>query len=149
MRKYPPDVNVSEICIDASLKMVERRGPDNFPRFLSQEWCAWTIPEIALKHLCLSGMVGIIQSKITWFWGYILLSLLCSMLLISPNFAVKLIIFSQFWPGGLFPKLLEKALRKAILILSYLLLFVSLSWCFTSQSTILQSCHAMIAMFPA
>ena len=26
-----------------------------------------------LKHLCLSGMVGIIQSKITWFWGYILL----------------------------------------------------------------------------
>ena len=51
-----------------------------------------------LKHLCLSGMVGIIQSKITWFWGYILLPLLCSMSLISPNFAVKLIIFSQFWP---------------------------------------------------
>ena len=50
MRKYPPDVNVSETCIDANLKMVERRDPDNFPRFPLQEWCAWTIPEIALKN---------------------------------------------------------------------------------------------------
>ena len=31
MRKHPPDVNVSETCIDANLKMVERRDPDNFP----------------------------------------------------------------------------------------------------------------------
>ena len=52
---------------------------------------------IILKHLCFSGMLDIIQSKITWFWGYILLPLLCSML-ISPDFDVKLIIFSQFWP---------------------------------------------------
>ena len=52
-----------------------------------------------LKHSCLSGMVGIIQSKIPWFWGYNnLLYLLCSMSLISPNFAVKSIIFPQFWP---------------------------------------------------
>ena len=49
-----------------------------------------------LKHLCLSGMPGIKQSKITWFWGYILLPLLCSMSLISPNFDVD--HFSQFWP---------------------------------------------------
>ena len=37
MRKYPPDVSVSETCIDANLKMVERRDPDNFPRFPPQE----------------------------------------------------------------------------------------------------------------
>ena len=37
MRKYPPDVNVSETCIDANLKMVEGRDPDNFPRFPPQE----------------------------------------------------------------------------------------------------------------
>ena len=52
------------------------------------------------KHLCLRGMLDIIQSKITRFWGYILLSLLCSMSLISPNFDVKSIIFPQFWPGA-------------------------------------------------
>ena len=51
MRKHPPDVNVSETCIDANLKMAERRDPDNFPRFPPQELCAWTIPEIALKEL--------------------------------------------------------------------------------------------------
>ena len=53
-----------------------------------------------LKHLCLSGILDIIQSKITWFWGYILLSLLCSMSLISSNFNPKSIIFFQFWPGA-------------------------------------------------
>ena len=61
-----------------------------------------------LKHLCLSGVVGIIQSIITWFWGYILLPLLCPMSLISPNFAVKSIIFSQLWPGA-FPKIAGKS----------------------------------------
>ena len=30
MRKYPPDVNISETCIDANLKMVERQDPFNF-----------------------------------------------------------------------------------------------------------------------
>ena len=79
-----------------------------------------------LKHVCLSGMLGITQSKITWFWGYIFLPLLFSVSLISPNFDVKSIIFSQFWPGAIyqfwpgafsqfwpgafFPKLLGKAL---------------------------------------
>ena len=52
-------------------------------------------------------MLDIIQSKITLFRGYILLPLLCSMSLISPNFDVKSIIFSQFWP---FPKIAGKAL---------------------------------------
>ena len=51
MRKQSPDVNISETCIDANLKMVERRDPDIFPRFPPQEWCAWTIPEIALKEM--------------------------------------------------------------------------------------------------
>ena len=49
MRNNLPDVNVSETCIDANLKMVERRDPDNFPRFPPQEWWAGSIPEIALK----------------------------------------------------------------------------------------------------
>ena len=31
MRIHPPDVIVSETCIDANWKMVERRDPDNFP----------------------------------------------------------------------------------------------------------------------
>ena len=37
MRKHPPDINISETCIDANLKMLERRDPDNFPRFAPQE----------------------------------------------------------------------------------------------------------------
>ena len=65
-----------------------------------------------LKHFCLSGMLGIIQSKITWFWGYILLPLLCSTSLISHNFDVKLIIFSQFWPGAFSQKLLKQIYPK-------------------------------------
>ena len=56
-----------------------------------------------LKHLCLSGMLGIIRSKITWFWGYILLPLY-SMSLIS----VKLIIFPNFGQGP-FPKIAGKS----------------------------------------
>ena len=63
-------------------------------------WETMTHIRMILKHLCLSGMVGIIQAKITWFWGYILLRLLCSILLISTNFTVKSIIFSKFWPGA-------------------------------------------------
>ena len=61
-----------------------------------------------LKCLCLSGMLGIIPSKITWLWGYILLPLLCSMLLISPNFDVNLIVFSQFLPGAFSQNCWEK-----------------------------------------
>ena len=49
MRKYPSDESVSENCIDTNLEMVETRDPDNFPRLLKQELCAWTIPEIALN----------------------------------------------------------------------------------------------------
>ena len=60
-----------------------------------------THTRVILNHLRLSGMLGILQSKITGFFlGYILLPLLCSMLLISPNFG-----------QGLFPILLEKALE--------------------------------------
>ena len=61
MRKYPSDVSISETCIDANLKMVKRQDPDNFPRFQPQEWCAWTIPEIALKRfLPYMGMAAIL-----------------------------------------------------------------------------------------
>ena len=49
MRKF--DIGVSKNCIDANSEMVETWDPDNFSRFLPQEWCAWAIPEIALKTL--------------------------------------------------------------------------------------------------
>ena len=51
MRKYTSDVSVTKNCIDANLEMFERRVPDNFPCFPPQEWCVWTIPEIALKRI--------------------------------------------------------------------------------------------------
>ena len=54
-----------------------------------------------LKQLCLSGMLGIIQSKTTYF---------ATLSLISPNFDVKLIIFSQFGQGP-FPKIAGKSPR--------------------------------------
>ena len=68
-----------------------------------------TYIEMILKHLCLSGMLDIIQSKITGFgvW-YILLPMLCSMSLISPNLNVKLIIFPNFGQGS-FPKIVGKS----------------------------------------
>ena len=55
MRKYPSDVSVSKNCINSNLKTVERRDPDNFPHFPPQEWCSWTIPEIALNKLISSS----------------------------------------------------------------------------------------------
>ena len=63
MRKHPPEVNVSEPCIDANSKMIESRDPDNFPRFPPQEWCAWTIPEIALKRKLLIFWKPILMDK--------------------------------------------------------------------------------------
>ena len=69
MRKHPPDVNVSETCIDANLKMVERQDPDNFPRFPPQEWCAWTIPEIALKFIAY-GLLPWVDAKNQLFSKY-------------------------------------------------------------------------------
>ena len=45
MRKYPSDVSVSETCIDANSKLVERRDPDNFPRNDARG----QYPKIALK----------------------------------------------------------------------------------------------------
>ena len=71
-------------------------------------WETMTHIRMILKHLCLSGMVGIMQSKITWFWGYILLPLLCSMSLISPNFAVKSINFPILGQGPC-PKIAGKS----------------------------------------
>ena len=58
--------------------------------------------------MCLTGMLDIIQSKMTWFWGYILLPLLCSLSLISSKFDVKSIIFSNFGQGP-FPKIAGKS----------------------------------------
>ena len=66
MQKHPADINVSKNCIDANLEMVERRDPDNFPRFPPQEWCAWTIPEIALKYvLCMNSDYSVLYNALT------------------------------------------------------------------------------------
>ena len=64
-----------------------------------------------LKHLCLSGMLDIIQSKITWFWGYILIPLLCSVVNFSQFWCYLVLHFFPILDRGLFSKLLEKALR--------------------------------------
>ena len=34
-------------------------------------WVTMTHIRMILKHLCISGILGIIQSKITWYWKYI------------------------------------------------------------------------------
>ena len=52
--------SVSKNCIGANLEVVERRDPDNFPRFPPQEWCARTIPEIALKETTLSTFIRLL-----------------------------------------------------------------------------------------
>ena len=49
MRKYPSEISVSINYIDANLEMVVRWDPDNFPHFLLQELCSWTIPEIGCR----------------------------------------------------------------------------------------------------
>ena len=61
-----------------------------------------------LKQLCLSAMFGTIHFKITLFQGYFLLPMLCSMLLIYPNFEVNSIIFPNFGQGP-FPKIAWKS----------------------------------------
>ena len=63
-----------------------------FFTFFREHYCWETMTHIRmiLKHLCLSGMLGIIQSKITWFWGYILLPLLWSVMF----YVVKISLFS-------------------------------------------------------
>ena len=66
-----------------------------------------------IRHLCLSGMLGIIQSEITISRIYFA-PLICSMLLIFPNFVVKSVMFFPILARGLFPKLQEKALTNKV-----------------------------------
>ena len=71
------------------------------------------------KHVCLSGMPGIIQSKIT-LRIYILLPLLCST--VCPKFLPILMLSRSFFPilaNGFFPKLLEKALVSNQLVFQF------------------------------
>ena len=49
MRKHPPDVNVSETCIDANLKMVERWDPDNFPHSRRRNDARGQYPKLPLS----------------------------------------------------------------------------------------------------
>ena len=69
------------------------------------------IKMILKHHLCLSGLLGIIQSKKLDFEDIFCYPCNVSLSLISPNFDFKSVFFTQFWPRGLFPKLLEKALH--------------------------------------
>ena len=61
------------------------------------------------KHLCLSGMLGLIQSKITDFEDIFFFLVMFYVFNFS-KFDVKSIIFFPILAKGLFPKLLEKAL---------------------------------------
>ena len=54
-----------------------------------------------------------------------MLPLICSMSLISPNFAVKSIIFSPILARGLFPKLLEKSPVSSILLGHVMTIFLN------------------------
>ena len=47
--------SVSKNCSGANSEVAERRDPDNFLRFPPQEWCAWTMPEIAFKETTQGG----------------------------------------------------------------------------------------------
>ena len=49
MRKYPSDVSLSINSIDANFGNGRKTGPRQLSCLPPQEWCAWTIPEIALK----------------------------------------------------------------------------------------------------
>ena len=50
MRKYPQEVKVSKTCIDANLKMVERRDPDNFPRSRRRNDARGQYPKLPLNN---------------------------------------------------------------------------------------------------
>ena len=65
MLEHRYDIRISESNVDPNLLMVEVQDPDNFTRFHTRERCALEIAAYVFKHLCLSGKVGIIQSKIT------------------------------------------------------------------------------------
>ena len=85
---------------------------EKYPPFSQYHVCFSELRKVKKKKNAFLKWYGrhFMQSKITWFWKYILLPLLYSMSLISPNFAVVLIIFFPILARGLFPKLLEKAL---------------------------------------
>ena len=70
-------------------------------------WETMTHIRMIVKHLCLSGTLDIIQSKITWFWGYILLSLFYVV-----NFSQFWCLSRSFFPNfglGPFPKIAGKS----------------------------------------
>ena len=113
-RKQPPLFPIS--CLIFLIKKSKENKQNIFRDFFYLSETMIHIRMI-LRHLCLSGMPDIIQSKITWFWGYSLLPLLCSKSLISPNFGVKSIIFFPILARSLFPKLLENALLQSSLYL--------------------------------
>ena len=49
MRKYPSDISVSETCIDANLKMVERRDPELLPVSRRRNGGHGQYPKLPLK----------------------------------------------------------------------------------------------------
>ena len=51
MRKHPPDVNVSETCNDAYLKMVERRDQTKFPFSRCRNDARGQYPKLPLNEI--------------------------------------------------------------------------------------------------
>ena len=42
-------------------KWSETRDPDNFSCFSTQKWCAWELPEIALKQAMANGGLLVVE----------------------------------------------------------------------------------------
>ena len=87
------------VCF-SQLRKVRKKYFFKRPLLLTYE-NKWPISE---WYLCLSSMVSIRQS----IWGYILLPLLCSMSLISPNLLLSRSFFPNFDQGH-FPKIAGKS----------------------------------------
>ena len=56
MWKYPSDIReYLKAVLIRNHKWSERQDPDKFSCFSTQEWCAWELPEIALKLVSIYG----------------------------------------------------------------------------------------------
>ena len=51
MCKYPSEIGVSETCIDANLKMVERQDPGKFPCFPRRDGARGQYRKLSLSEL--------------------------------------------------------------------------------------------------
>ena len=64
MRKYPADVSVSETCINANLKMIERWDTDNFHVSRRRNDVPGQYPKLPLNGLNYQENVNLFQMEI-------------------------------------------------------------------------------------